>query len=89
MCDGFRLTKCSLKLVLSFHADIVNGMEALVQLYLRVKGRARLLQVRSRIIGVRTDFISAGAVVNAIVKCSCDGIARLSEELMDIISALI
>jgi len=41
MCDGFLLTKCSFNLVLSFHAERVNGMEAFVQSYLRVKGRAR------------------------------------------------
>lgn len=43
----------------------------------------------AKIIGVRTDFRhageSAGAVVNAMVECACDLIARSSEELLTIL----
>ncbi len=45
---------------------------------------------RSRIIGVRTDFRNAGeaknSVVNAMVECSCSGIARSAAELLAIIT---
>ena len=40
-----------------------------------------------KIIGIRTDFRRAGesegAVVNAMIECSCDKIARTREELME------
>lgn len=42
------------------------------------------------IIGVRTDFRnageSAGALVNAMIECSCARIARSSDELLEILS---
>jgi nucleoside 2-deoxyribosyltransferase len=44
------------------------------------------------IIGIRTDFRRAGeskgAVVNAMIECSCDRIVRSKEELMEGISDL-
>ena len=43
MCDGFRLSKCSFNLVLSFHASRVHSMKVFVQLYLGVKSRSRRL----------------------------------------------
>lgn len=43
----------------------------------------------AKIIGIRTDFRNAGessgAVVNAMVECSCDRIVRSSEELVEIL----
>jgi hypothetical protein len=43
----------------------------------------------AKIIGIRTDFRnageSAGAVVNAMVECACDRMARSSEELKEIL----
>jgi nucleoside 2-deoxyribosyltransferase len=47
----------------------------------------------AKIIGVRTDFRnageSAGALVNAMVECACDRIAKSSEELLGIIFDII
>jgi nucleoside 2-deoxyribosyltransferase len=44
----------------------------------------------SLIIGIRTDFRNAGesgtSVVNAMIECSCDWIARSTEELLKILS---
>ena len=46
----------------------------------------------SLIIGIRTDFRNAGesrtSVVNAMIECSCDWIARSTEELLKILSEL-
>jgi len=46
----------------------------------------------SLIIGVRTDFRMAGesrtSVVNAMIECCCDRIAKSSEELMEFMSHL-
>lgn len=43
----------------------------------------------AKVIGIRTDSWNAGestgAVVNAMVECACDRIARSSEELMEIL----
>jgi hypothetical protein len=45
------------------------------------------------IIGIRTDFRNAGegrnSLVNAMVECACDRIARSSEELVEILFKLI
>jgi nucleoside 2-deoxyribosyltransferase len=45
-----------------------------------------------KIIGIRTDFRqsgeSKGAVVNAMIECSCDLIVRSKEELLEKISSL-
>ena len=47
----------------------------------------------AKIIGIRTDFRnageSAGAVVNAMVECACDGIVRSRDEQLDIMGELI
>ncbi len=41
-----------------------------------------------KIIGIRTDFRRAGesegAVVNAMIECSCDWVVRSSEELAEL-----
>ena len=46
-----------------------------------------------KIIGIRTDFRRAGecegAVVNAMIECSCDRIVRSREELLETISQLL
>jgi len=43
-----------------------------------------------KIIGIRTDFRRAGksegAVVNAMIECSCDWIVKSREELLETIS---
>jgi len=45
---------------------------------------------QQKIIGIRTDFRRAGesegAVVNAMIECSCDWLVRSREELMGTIS---
>jgi nucleoside 2-deoxyribosyltransferase len=42
-----------------------------------------------KIVGLRTDFRRAGegegAVVNAMIECSCDRIVRSKEELLEVI----
>jgi nucleoside 2-deoxyribosyltransferase len=43
----------------------------------------------AKIIGVRTDFRNAGAVLNAMVEYSCNRIVRSSEALLEAISPLI
>ena len=44
------------------------------------------------IIGIRTDFRNAGesrgAVINCMIECSCDRIARSREELLEMVSNL-
>ena len=46
-----------------------------------------------KIIGIRTDFRRAGeseeAVVNAMLECSCDGIVRSKEELLETICSVL
>jgi nucleoside 2-deoxyribosyltransferase len=46
-----------------------------------------------KIIGIRTDFRlageSEGAVVNAMIECSCDWIVRSRKELMGAVSDLL
>jgi hypothetical protein len=45
------------------------------------------LNIEQKVIGIRTDFRRAGesegAVVNAMIECSCDLIVRSREELME------
>ena len=45
---------------------------------------------RAKIIGIRTDFHrageSSGAVVNAMIECSCDWIVKSTKELLTAIS---
>jgi hypothetical protein len=46
-----------------------------------------------KIIGIRTDFRrageSSGAVVNAMIECSCDWVVRTREELLEAVSDLL
>lgn len=47
----------------------------------------------SKIIGIRTDFRSAGdfshSVVNLMIECSCDHVVRSAEELMEVLGGVL